>query len=465
MTWRDMAGGKLMTPEEAVSVIRRTDKVMVAPIVVTPFTLCRALFERRNELRGMHLDHFAPFFPWKGPGEELMVELHDVYASGVDRDWVNSGEVHYHPNGRWMQDEIPPGVLQEPDVFMVAVSPPDRHGYCSFGSGVFFSPRMCRIAKTVIAEVHEDFIRTGGENYVHISQLDRICEAERSTGTLPAASLSEEESLSAEVICTLVAAELVNDRDTVQIGIGSVSSLMGLFLGDKNDLGMQAELITTGIPELVDRGVINGKYKTMHAGKVVASFLIVPPEEMGRIDGHPAFELYDFAYVDDVRMLVRHDNLVAINNALQVDLTGQVASEGIGSRVWAGVGGQTAFAIAANYSKGGRSITVLPSSSMVDGQRMSRIVPALPEGGVVTVPRTFVDYVVTEHGIAHLRGKVHRSTGGRANQHRPSRLQGGTQVECAAAVQHRRLTGFRCRKDIGGAGTRLRMDDCRAAGG
>ncbi len=405
MNWRDLAGEKLMSPQEAVSVIRPGDDVMVAPINVTPFTLCRALFERRRELKGMHLDHFAPFFSWKAPGEEMMFELYDLYATGIDRDMVNSAEVHYSPNARWMADEIPPGVLQQPDVFLVAVSPPDHRGYCSFGPGVFFSRRICHAAKTVIAEVHEDFIRTGGENYVHISQIDRMCEAEQSTGVLPVAPLSDEESMVAEVVCTLVAAELVKDRDTVQIGIGSISSLTGMFLGDKNDLGMQAELITTGIPDLVNQGVINGKYKTLHKDKVVASFLIVPPEELPLIDGHPAFELYDFGYVDDVRMLVQHDNLVAINNALQVDLTGQVASEGIGSRVWTGVGGQTAFAIAANYSKGGRSITVLPSSSMVDGQKASRIVPALPEGGVVTVPRTLVDYVVTEHGIAHLRGK------------------------------------------------------------
>ena len=408
MNWRDMAGDKLMSPKEAVSLIRPSDKVMSAPINVTPFTLCRALFERRHELKGLHLDHFAPFFSWKAPGEELMFELHDLYATGVDREMVNSGEVHYSPNARWMEDEIPPGVLQEPDVFLVAVSPPDHRGYCSFGPGVFFSRRICQVARTVIAEVHEGFIRTGGENYVHISQIDRMCEAEQSTGTLPVAPLSDEETLVAEVVCTLVATELVNDRDTVQIGIGTISSLMGLYLGDKNDLGIQAELVTTGIPALVDQGVITGKFKNFHAGKVVASFLIVPPDELSQIDGHPAFELYDFGYVDDIRMLVRHDNLVAINNALQVDLTGQVASEGIGSSVWTGVGGQTAFAIAANYSKGGRSITVLPSSSMVNGQRMSRIVPALPEGGVVTVPRTLVDYVVTEHGIAHLRGKTIR---------------------------------------------------------
>jgi 4-hydroxybutyrate CoA-transferase len=159
------------------------------------------------------------------------------------------------------------------------------------------------------------------------------------------------------------------------------------------------------VAELVRQGVITGKYKTRHQGKVVASIALVPQEELALIDGNPSFELYEFGYVDDVRYLLQQDNLVAINNALQIDLTGQVASETIGNAVWSGVGGQMAFAIAANYSNGGRSVTVLPSSSLVGGERVSRIVPTLPGGGAVTIPRTLVDYVVTEHGIAHLRGK------------------------------------------------------------
>ena len=206
-------------------------------------------------------------------------------------------------------------------------------------------------------------------------------------------------------MCTLVATELVNDRDNVQIGIGTISSVMALYLGDKHDLGIQTELVTPGVADLVNQGVATGKYKNLHVGKVVGSIIVVPQEELALIDGHSAFELYDFGYVDDVRVLVQHDNLVAINNALMVDLTGQVASETIGPRVLTGVGGQTAFSIAANYSKGGRSITVLPSSHIINGQRVSQIVPSLPEAAVVTVPRTLVDNVVTEHGIATLRGK------------------------------------------------------------
>ncbi len=406
MDWRRMLGDKLMSPQDAVKVVKTGDQISAGFVNVTPFTLCQALYDRRGELENIRSDHPAPLFPWVQPGEEGPFELYDFYATALDRAMVNSGQVNYFPTARWRKGSIPDGFLQEPDVYMLPVSPPDRHGYCSFGPSVFFSPTYCRRSKMVIAEVHENFIRTGGENYVHISQIDRFCEADRATGTFPVQPNSEEDNLVTEVVGTLVASELINDGDTLQLGIGTVASAMAAFLGDKRDLGLHTEIITGGIAELVQQGVFTGKYKTLHQGKVVASAALIPMEEWPLIDGNPSYEFYEFGYVDDVRTLIQNDNLVAINNALMVDLTGQVASETIGPLVWTGVGGQTAFAIAANYSSGGRSITVLPSSHLLNGVRVPRIVAALPEAAVVTVPRTLVDYVVTENGIASLRGKT-----------------------------------------------------------
>jgi 4-hydroxybutyrate CoA-transferase len=226
---------------------------------------------------------------------------------------------------------------------------------------------------------------------------------------VPLPPRTDEEIAVTEVICTLVASELVNDRDTVQIGIGTVSSAMALYLHDKHDLGVQTEMIPGGVARLVLEGVVTGKYKQLHPGKVVGSaFVALPPEELALINGNPVFELYDFGYTDDLRLLVQEENYVAVNNALLVDLTGQVTAEYIGPRVWSGVGGQTIFCIAAAYSKGGRSILVTPSTSLVQGERRSRILGSLPEATVVTVPRTYVDYVVTEYGIATLKGKTVR---------------------------------------------------------
>ena len=408
MRWQERAGKKLMSSDEAVAVVESGHCVTVAPFTSTPVTLCEALYRKRGELRNVRIDHAAGLYSWVREGDGGSFEVHEIYGTAVNRDLVNRGRLEYLPLAVWRAGEVPAGFHPAPDVFLVAVSPPDARGFCSFGSGVWFSKLLSESAKTVIAEVHEDFIRSGGDNFVHLSRLDRICLAEPAPPP-PIPPRNEEEAVNTEVICRLVAAELVHDRDTLQIGIGTVSAALGIYLGDKHDLGIQTELLTGGIATFLREGVITGKYKTLHTGKVVASACaLLSQEEFAILDGHPAFELYDFGYTDDVRFLVRQNNLMAINNALLVDLTGQIASETIGPRIWSGVGGQLAFMIAAQYSPGGRSISVLPSSHVIGGKRVSRVVGALPEGTAVTVPRTLVDYVVTEQGIASLRGKTVR---------------------------------------------------------
>ncbi len=411
MNWRDQCRDKLMTPDEAVRRINAGDVVMVAPYICTPHTLCNALIRRiRSQgIRDVRIDHPASLSPWCEPDVLESIELHDNYATPLNRAAVHAGTVDYLPVGLWKTDTVPDGFTAHPDVFLVPVSPPDRHGYCSFGPGVWLSGTLARNAKYVIAEVHEDFIRTGGENHIHIDRLDVLVEADAPTGAAAAPVLSDEEVTAVEVICTLVAAELVNDGDTVQMGVGTVSASLGLYLDGKNDLGVQTELITGGIVDLVDSGVVTGNRKSIHKRKVVGSALVaLSAEEMARIDGHPVFELYDFGHTDDLRRLIQIENFVTVNNALQVDLTGQVSAESIGQQMYTGVGGQTVFMIAGAYSPGGKSVSVTPSSSVpsATGKRISRIVPTLDPGGVVTVPRTYVDYVVTENGIATLRGKT-----------------------------------------------------------
>src|SRR3990170_6858552 len=174
MDWRSQVADKLVSPQEAVAVVKPGDQVTAAPFTCTPFTLCGALYERRSGLQGVRIDHPAGLFAWVRPDEEeTPFEVHDNYATPMDRDMVNAGKVEYLPIGRWRGDEVPAGFVAEPDVFLVPISPPDRHGYCSFGPGGWFSRRLAEGAKTVVAEVHENFIRTGGENYVHISRISR----------------------------------------------------------------------------------------------------------------------------------------------------------------------------------------------------------------------------------------------------------------------------------------------------
>jgi 4-hydroxybutyrate CoA-transferase len=408
---RDLLGAKLVAVPEAVAEVQSGDVVAAAPFSCTPFTLCQALAERagKDGLKGVRIDHPASFFPWTDPAWASSFSLVDNYATAANRAACHAGETGYLPVGSWMAYEVPPGWCPTPDVYFVPVSPPDASGYCSYGPGVWFSGTLTRGAKKVIAEVHPGFIRTGGENYIHVSEIDAFVEAEQATGGVPGVPPNEEEIAATDVICNLVAAELVNDGDTLQLGVGTVSASVAQFLGFRNDLGIQTELITGGIAGLVEQGVVTGRYKTIHKHKVVGSALVaLSDEEMAKIDGNPVFELYDFGYTDDLRQLIQIENFVTINNAMIVDLTGQVAAESFDHRPYTGVGGQTVFMIAGAYSPGGKSVSVLPSSSVPTGtgQRVSRIVAGLPPGTPVTVPRTYVDFVVTEHGIAELRGKT-----------------------------------------------------------
>jgi acyl-CoA hydrolase len=412
MSWRDRLGPKLVSLELAVGRVESGQIVAAAPFTCSPMTLCRGLAERghRGELENVRVDHLASAFPWTEPGLEGVFRLRDNYATPANRAACHAGKTDYLPLGLYRAYELPDGVERNPDVFLVPVSPPDERGFCSFGPGVWMSPTTARAARLVIAEVQEDFIRTGGENQIHMDEIDLFVEGEAPPGGPSVAPPSEEEVAQVEAICTQVAVELVNDGDTLQMGVGTVSASLGRFLDFRNDLGIQTELITGGIADLVERGNVTGSRKEIHPGKVVGSALVaMQREELLQIHENPAFELYDFGHTDDLRRLIQLDRFVAVNNAMVVDLTGQVSAEAFDHRPYTGVGGQTVFMLAGAYSPNGKSISVLPSSSVPssgDRMRLTRIVPTLAPGTPVTVPRTYVDFVVTEFGIAELRGKT-----------------------------------------------------------
>jgi len=406
MNWRTLCGEKLVAPAQALKIIQPTDRVFIAGLQSTPFTLCRALLEQKEALRGLRLNTLISFFPWDEPGLEEYFHFESWYVSKRERPLMQRGLVDYVPVSYFRTGALPYGI-DDLDVYLVTVSPPDRHGFCSFGTSVAMSPTMVRQARRVIAEVDESFIRTSGENHIHISEIDRfVLRQETSPVFLTPEVYSQEKKDAVDTICMQIANDLVQDGDTIQIGAGDMTSPLPGYLFGKNDLGMQTEVIPPGVVTLVQAGVLNGKRKKIHTGKVVgtAFHAALSREELDFIDNNPVFELYDFNYTDDVRLLCQDPRFTAINNALTIDVTGQVASESIGSQMFTGTGGQAAFSIAACLA-GGKSIIVLPSSSIVQNERLSRVVPILALGTVVTTPRAFVDYVVTEYGIATLRGK------------------------------------------------------------
>ncbi len=406
MTWQSQCGDTLVSAAEALEIVQPTDRVFTAGLTGTPFTLCRALIEKKEELRGLRLNTLVSLFDWNMPGLDDYFHFESWYLSRRERPMLHQGLLDYVPVSYFRADALPYGI-DDLDVYIVTVSPPDQHGNCSFGTSVGMSPLMTQQAARIIAEVDPGFIRTGGTNHIHISEIDRFVERQSPPATLVTPeTFTQEKQDMIDTICMQIANDLLEDGDTIQIGAGDMTSpLLGYVYG-RRDLGMQTEIIPPGVVALVQAGIMTGKNKAIHPGTVVGTAFHpqLSPEELDFIDRNPVFELYDFNYTDDIRLLSKDPRFTAINNALSVDLTGQVASESIGWQMFTGTGGQTAFSIAACLA-GGKSIIAVPSSSFLDGSRISRIVPTLAPGTVVTTPRAFVDYLVTEYGIATLRGK------------------------------------------------------------
>ena len=409
MEWRERYADKLTTAAEAAKEIQSGQSLWVGMFNGVPITFGKALLARAPELQGVNIYHYISPFPWVTPQTGDAFHLTTAFTTPVDRGLVNDGVADYLPLGNFSEEHL---VAHHPrmDTAALLLSPPDENGFMSFGAALWANKTLLQLSDRVIAEIDERLIRTHGENFIHISEVERIWEHDEGDDMAPPIPpRNEEVEAAANVICALVANELIEDGDCLQMGLGDVSAALAIFLDNRHDIGVQSELIPGGVMEMVERGVINGAKKQVAPGKVIGSaFAQTPPEELAKAHMNPLVELWDFCHTDDLRMLVQNHNFKAINNALQIDVTGQVTAETFGPRVFSGPGGQTVFAVAASYSPGGASIIVLPSSSLVDGERRTRIVPTLPQGAMVTVPRTFVDYVVTEHGIAKLAGRTLR---------------------------------------------------------
>ena len=407
--WKPIAGDKLTSPEEAVKLIKDGDRVVLGMMHLTPLQLCRALADRGQQLSGVTIDaSLCAFTKWWPHGPESGLSIESFFLLEQDRPLFDRGDLEYRiappyrdEASRWTHFPI--------DVFMTQVTPPDADGWCSFGLSLWGARGAATEARTVLAEVNPRQVRTGGDNRIHIDEIDRFVETASEWHLLRPPTRNEEEEVVAQVICALVAAELIDDGDTFQIGTGKVPAVLSVFLEDKIDLGVHTELISGGIPQLVAAGVITGKRKSLKPGLVTgASFGQLTEDERALVDGDPAYELYEMAWTNDIKTIAAHDNMVAVNNALLVDLTGQVTGESIGARIYSGTGGGFAFPAGAMHAKNGRSIIVLPSTSLIGGERRSRILTVLPLGTVVTVPRHYADVFVTEHGIARLRDRTLR---------------------------------------------------------
>jgi 4-hydroxybutyrate CoA-transferase len=284
------------------------------------------------------------------------------------------------------------------DVALLQLSPPDAHGFCSFGVGVDTSLTAAQCARYVVAQINDQMPRTYGDSFIHVSKIDAVVESSRPLCTTKKAEITELHTAIARNV-----AGLIEDGAVLQTGIGGIPDAVLPFLMDRKDLGVHSELVADGAIPLIEAGVINGARKNFKPRKVIVGFIIGSKKIFDFVDNNPIFEFHPTSYTNDPLLIARNDNMVAINSALQIDLTGQVCSDSIGNQFYSGIGGQVDFLRGASHSKGGKPIIAI--SSTAKGGTISRIVPMLSPGAGVVTSRGLVRYVVTEFGVAYLHGK------------------------------------------------------------
>lgn len=410
--WTEEYRRKLVTPEDAVRHVRSGDRI-VFPVGREPLALGLALLARKDELKDVRVFLQTPHrdFPWYEPGWEDSFSIEIGFVMPVVSQMMRERRCDFTVG--FLDFSFGPGA-QDIDEMMMEVSPPDDHGFCSLGISIWNKKQQAERAKLVLAEVNKNVVRTYGDNFIHVSQIDYFVEHTPSGRAAQSRDLLGRGGDGGDIEATSKAMAgyvntIVQDGDTVQVGAGRAceSLVVGGVFNGKHDLGWHSEATPRGVIPLIRDGIINGSRKTLHQGKAVATaFGGGSPEDLRFIHMNPMFELYSVEYVDSILTIAAHDHMLAMNEALMVDLTGQVNAESFGPAMYSGAGGQTAFAIGSVLAKGGRGVTVVPSTAK--GGKVSRIVPMLPEGTIVTVPRNAVDMVVTEWGIARLRGQTQR---------------------------------------------------------
>lgn len=407
MNWKEHLRSHTCTAEEAIKVIKSGDNLVYSHAAAAPLEINKALVAHKEEYSNVSIYHmlFVGDPIHLAPDMEKHIRLKSSFIDEASREAVNSGRADFYPCFFHQLPAMFDIKLFPVDVAVVQVTPPDDFGYCSFGVSVDYIVAACRNAKLVIAEMNDQMPHTmGPENKIHITNLDKIVPVSRPMPEIVKSKRGELENKIARYCSSLIA-----DGSTLQIGIGSIPDAVISLLDDRKDLGIHTELFTPGIVDLVKKGVINGHKKTFHKDKIIFTFLIGDKETYEFAHYNPMLEAYPVDYTNYPHNIAKNEKMVCINSCIEVDFTGQVASESIGTRLYSGTGGQVDYVQGARLSKGGKSIMTIPSTAA--GDKISRIVPFLKQGAAVTTSRNDVDYVVTEYGIAHLRGLSLRERG------------------------------------------------------
>ena len=401
MDWQEHVRKNTVTAAEAANLVVSSNRVAIGHAAGAPDVLTRALVNRADELRGVEITHMVALdeCPYCRPEYTESFRFNSVFMSKPTQTALEDGRADYTP---MFFSQIPLLMRASSfpiDVAMIMVSEPDDHGRVSLGVSVDYTMQIALSARLTIAQVNKHMPYIVGGALLDVSEIDRFVFVESSLPELPPAKFGETEKAIGSHI-----AELIPDGACLQLGIGSIPDAVLAALDGKKDLGVHSEMISDGAMRLVEKGVINCSRKTIHQGKIVISFAMGSSAFYSWLDRNPMIESYPVDYVDDARVIGRHDNLVAINSALSVDLLGQVAAESIGTRQYSAAGGQVDFVRGARYSKGGFSIIAMPATAK--NATISRICGVFPPGQAITTTRNDVDYIVTEYGVASLWGKT-----------------------------------------------------------
>ena len=406
MNWKEAYKNKICTAEEAVKHIKSGDRVVFAHAVAEPSVLVDAMVANAKEYQNVEVCHMVTL----GKGEYSKAEYKDNfhfngwYTSPSTRGSIEEGHGDFTPV---FFHEIPGYIKKgifDIDVMMVMVSPPDEHGFCCVGVSCDYTMQGIESAKLVLAQVNDQVPVVYGEAFVHVSKLDYIVEASHPLVQLGLPKIGE-----TELAIGRHCAELVEDGSTLQLGIGAIPDAVLQSLKGKKNLGIHSEMISDGVVDLFEAGVITNAEKGLHRDKMIVTFLMGTQRLYDFIDHNPAIEMRPVDYVNHPAVVAQNTKLVSINSCIAVDFMGQVVSDSIGTRQFSGVGGQVDFVRGASMSLDGlgKSIIAMPSvAKRKDGSLVSKITPYIEEGAAVTTSRNDVDYVVTEYGIAALKGKT-----------------------------------------------------------
>ena len=400
MSWEIEYKKKLRTADEALRCVQSGMRVYIQPGCAEPETLVEALIRRAPAVRDVEIVHMMTMgtAPYVAPEMEGHFRHNAVFIGPNVRDAINQGRADYTPIYLSEIEDLFESGAMPIDVALIEVSPPDSHGFCSFGVGVDTTLTAAKCARYVIAQVNDQMPRTYGDSFIHVHKLDAVVESSR-----PLCALKRPEISDMHVAIARNVAGLIEDGSVLQTGIGGIPDAVLPFLMDRKDLGVHSELVSDGVIPLIDAGVITGARKNFKPRKIILGFALGTKKLFDFVDDNPIFEFHPTSYTNDPALIARNDNMVAINSALQIDLTGQVCSDSIGTYFYSGIGGQVDFLRGASRAKGGKPIIAL--SSTAKNGTISRIVPMLSPGAGVVTSRGLIRYVVTEYGVAYLHGK------------------------------------------------------------